>query len=82
MAEIKNKAGSKQKSNPVDPKIQDEGKFLCQWKLKSGNPGFQEQLYSVLSSFFTMKSSRGPIFVISTLLTDKDFWSFKGVHQL
>ena len=26
MAEIKNKAGSKQKSNPVDPKIQDEGK--------------------------------------------------------
>ena len=33
MAEIKNKAGSKQKSNPVDPKIQDEGKnsfFLAQ----------------------------------------------------
>ena len=28
MAEIKNKAGSKQKSNPVDPKIQDEGKKI------------------------------------------------------
>ena len=44
MAEIKNKAGSKQKSNPVDPKIQDEGKSLCQSKFKSETPGFLEQL--------------------------------------
>ena len=48
MAEIKNKAGSKQKSNPVDPKIQDEGKVRPpQDGLRPRHPGVSHNKYLV-----------------------------------